>query len=392
MRSGQVRRLFGGAVVWLALAAAVPALAAAGAISGTVTADGGGPILGVEVCATPSPEAFDTSCDETDAAGEYQLTSLPEAVYSLKFSGDRNNLKYVTEWYDDASFMNWDLFHLDGDVAVTIDAALAEGGSIAGTLTDESNGQPIAGHWACANDAEGYTTRCAQSNADGEYVINGLPSGEYIVEFEGWGETNYLREVYKDATGWGTATEVPVTVPATTEEIDAQLAPGAQILGRVVDGAGTPLNDVMVCAYERMPFEQQQCDWSDPAGNYALRALPAGTYVVSFEPGFATGVTFSKQWWQGASSPAEATPITIAPPETRAGVDGQIEGIPRPGDPGPESPGMPPATQMPIAKRPLPKCKKNFRRKLVKGKSRCVRKHKRHHHRNKSKGKSKPKR
>lgn len=98
------RRFLGCLATWLALAVSVPALAAAGSISGTVTTEGGQPIAGVQVCGIPEPEASETVCDETDSAGSYQLLELFGADYRIRFSGEQNNLRYVSEWYDDATY------------------------------------------------------------------------------------------------------------------------------------------------------------------------------------------------------------------------------------------------------------------------------------------------
>ena len=97
MRVG--RRFLGGLVACLALAAATPALASAatvsGAVSDEVTHTG---IAGVDACFNPSPETFETKCDETDAAGRYEVGDLPAGSYVVRFSADRNNLKYVSEY------------------------------------------------------------------------------------------------------------------------------------------------------------------------------------------------------------------------------------------------------------------------------------------------------
>ncbi len=389
MRGG--KRFLGGLIVWVALAALAPALASAGSISGTVTAEGGGPIQGVEVCATPEPEAFETACAETNAAGQYAVGNLPGWNYRLRFSGERNNLKYVSEWHENARYYwEMDLIHLDVLQDATIDAQLAEGGSIAGTLTDEVTKQPVAGIRACAIDEQGMEPRCALSDANGDYVLNGVPSGTYSVEYRGENRVNYLREFYEDAETWAEATDVLVTVPATTPDIDAELAAGGEILGNVTDpDTGAPARGVFVCAEEQDPGEYQECDWTDPAGNYGLRGLPAGTYLVAFNLEYYPWGVGAEQWWQGADTAAEATPIVITPPATHTGIDGQATSPFWPQEPkDPNAGGGVVTPPPPPVARPKPKpCKKGFHRKKVKGKKRCVRKHKpRKHQQRQQKG------
>jgi hypothetical protein len=386
MRGG--KRFLGGLIVWVALAAAAPALAAAGSISGTVTAEGGGPLQGVEVCPTPT-FAMEIPCGETGPDGAYALTGLPGGDYKIRFSGQRDNLRYVDEFYEDERYsFEADLFHLGETENRTLDAQLAEGGSISGTVSDETTGQPIAGIWACAIDSQGIPPRCSLSDADGDYVLNGIPSGVYSVEYEGGNRVNYLREFYEDAEAWAEATDVTVTAPVTTSGIDAELSPGGEIFGHVVDPrTGGPSRGVFVCANEVEPGEYQACDTTDPAGDYILRSLPTGSYLVAFGLEYFPWGMGADQWWKGAATAAEADPIVIAPPQTVTGIDGQATSPFWPQEPtGPSAGGgivvpAAPSSQPIIDKRKLPNCKKGFRRKWVKGKRRCVRKHKPRKHR-----------
>ena len=320
---------------------------------------------------------------ETDSGGHYELAGLPGGNYIVHFSAWRNNLKYVSEFYNDKHYsFEADLFSLGSAENAALNVELAEGGSISGTVTDENTGLPIEGIFACAIDHEGIPPRCALSNGNGEYKLNGLPSGEYSVEFEGGNRVNYLREFYKDAETWGAATKVGVTAPATTSGIDDELAPGAQILGHVSQvGTGAPLADVFVCALEPAPGERQGCDTTDSEGNYAIRSLEAGTYLVAFELEYLPFGPSAMQWWDGASSEAEANPIEIAPPETRTGIDGQLNKqiLPPPEEKPQEGGSAPPPAPVPPPH--LKKCRKGFHRKWVDGKKRCVRKHRHHRHR-----------
>lgn len=356
---------------------ALPAAATAGSISGTVTAENGGaPIGGVEVCPRRQPYTVETDCTVTDGAGRYSLSSLPEGSYMLYFSANSANLKYVSEFYDNKRYP-WEsnLVPVGWNQSLTgLDVQLAEGGSISGVVSEEGTGNPIAGIRACASDHEGIPERCANSGANGEYRINGLRSGEYRVEFEGGNRANYLREFYKDAPSGTTAEEVEVEAPNLTPGIDVALTPGAQILGHVSDVVdGGPVPDVMVCA-EAQVGEFQDCDLTDAAGDYALRSLPAGAYLIAFELEYLPFGTVAEQWWKGVSLKAEATPIEIAPPETREEIDGRVSRPYR--ESPPELPPMVRYEPKPeVKKTPPPKCRKGFHRKRIAAKARCVRKH-----------------
>lgn len=376
------------AVVWAP--AAVQAAAITGTVSDETTHAG---IAGVEVCPTPQPYTFEVACAKTDSSGHYYVGGLAPTQYKISFSAWVGNLPYVSEQYDNKPMMSeGDLFTLSSAGEVRqLDVELAPGGSIGGTLRDEETGQTIAGMAACArSDGDGYE-RCAKSDAAGNYRVNGLPSGEYSVWYEGWNQVNYLREFYEDVETWSQATRIPVTAPGAVSGIDAELAQGARIFGHVSQaGTGLPLPEAFVCAEQQPPAEFQQCDMTDAEGNYALIGLPAGSYLVAFELEYLPTGHFAGQWWQGAATEEEATPIVIAPPETRSGIDGVVDrAIWGPPESEPSAATITPsplqAQKPPVDVRlPLPKCRKGFHRKLVKGKKRCVRKHVRHHSRHRS--------
>jgi hypothetical protein len=360
---------------------AVPAVAMAGSISGTVTAESGGaPIGGVEVCPQRQPYTVETDCTVTDGSGNYSLSSLPEGSYMLYFSANPANLKYVSEFYDNKRYP-WesDLVPIAWNQDRTgLNVQLAEGGSISGIVTEEGTGAPIAGIRACARDSQGLDDRCTNSGPTGAYRINGLRSDEYSVEFEGGNRVNYLREFYKDAANWAAAEKLTVEAPNLVPNIDDTLAPGAQILGHVSDvGNGGPAFDVTVCA-EALVGEVEACDSTDAAGDYALRSLPAATYIVGFGIEYLPFGRWAQQWWQGATLKTEATPIELAPPESRGDINGQAKS---PFGEWPQdavAPPTPPAI-LPKANVRPPKCRKGFHRQQVRGISRCVRKHRKAH-------------
>lgn len=368
--------------------ALAPAAARAASISGTVTDENTHlGIAGIEVC--PNAYAAETGCDETDSTGAYALTGLPAGEYSVHFSAYRGNLKYVSEFYDDEEYP-WeaDMLTLGPDQDLPgIDAQLTEGGAISGSVADEATDQPIAEMAACAIDHEGIPQRCVLTAADGSYVLRGLHSGVYDVEYEGWNRVNYQAEFYEDAQTWAAATDLTVTAPATVSGIDAKLARGVEILGHVSDvSSGAPVAGAMVCAPPEStpdPEINQNCDWADSEGNYAIRGLPAGRYLVGFDVGFdgplGAGPS-AAQWWSEAATRAEATVLELTLPQSATGIDGKVTlpfygPYPSEGDGAPAAaaslPRVPP-------RGPLLRCRKGFHRRLVKGKRRCVRKH-RHH-------------
>jgi len=170
-----------------------------------------------------------------------------------------------------------------------------------------------------------------------------------------------------------------VLIPAATAVGDD---PGAQVSGTVIQvGSGKPLQNVTVCVQAVAPDQGEVCAATDAEGNYAITGIPAGTYLVAFAvealPG---GGRTAAQWWNDAPSPAQATPIAMAPPQIFTGVNGQIGSSGAPPKhtgggtvivPGPQATQPPELTPQ--------RCKKGYRWRKVHGVKRCVPKpHHRH--------------
>lgn len=369
------------------LGMAVPSFAAAGSISGTVSAEGGGPIQGVEVCTRPEPFSFESPCAQTNGSGEYKIDGLPASSYHVAFFTYAGDLNYVPESYDDEP-----LNLAGGDVVpvgatenvVGIDAELEKGGIIEGSAEDGETSGPAVGVEVCATSFSPVEySGCGVTGSDGSYTINALKTGEYTVSFEGWNNANYLKRWYDEAEFSSGATKVPVTAGGPpVSGIDAVLQPGSQVLGRVTEaGTGAALKDVEVCVYDPLKVPSVEyagpCDWTDSAGNYAIRSLPASTYKVVFsqEPAaeFILDDTFFEQWWKGVASVNEATPIALTPPQAASGVDAQLVNMIQKPKPEPIQVSFIPLLD---GSKPLPrKCRKGFHKKKVKGKVKCVRKH-----------------
>lgn len=382
---GRVRGLktvVGLATVLVAMASAPAAIAAS--ISGTVTsAVSDGPIAGIDVCANPSPYLFEGRCDETDAAGAYAIESLPAASYSVRFSADRHNLNYVTQFYGGKDGYPGDLVTIgETEARSGVDAELQEGGMIEGSVTHGA-GLPVAGYLVCAFafTATGEAGRCSRTGSDGSYVIRGLPTEDYKVEFTSEDEFNYLNQYWQASDDYFTWDPVAVTAGATTTGIDAQLKPGVEISGTVREvGTGQPLAGIRVTLLDSASGEPRgRFAYSDSSGHYAFRGRPAGTYVVAFShpaPGeVGNDDWFSSGFYKDATSFASATRLVMTPPEVLTGIDGAVvnERPPvetvkvflNPAQPPIVSPGQP------------RRCRKGFRKRRVKGKVRCVKVQKR---------------
>lgn len=202
------------------------AMVKGGRVSGLVTAAvGGAPIGGIEVCAWRiAGESF--GCGETNAAGEYLVTGLAPGDYRVGFrSPPQSHLRYLTQYYDGKTS-----FAAGNEIVVAteattepIDAALQEGGGIAGTVRIAATGEPDPEAEVCALETDGELAgECAPTGPNGTYEIAPLPEGSYLVEFF---DPRFEPELYDGATSLETATRVAVHTGSATGGIDGTLRP-----------------------------------------------------------------------------------------------------------------------------------------------------------------------
>ncbi len=303
------------------------ALAGAGQISGTVTAAAGGATLAnIEVCAEGGGlGSLFGNCASTNAGGEYTIPGLSSTSYNVKFFRGNEAGDYLPQWYNGKTTAGeaTPVAVTAGSTTANIDAALTAGGQISGRVTAAVGGAALANVAVCTDESGGeFETECASTNVGGEYTIQGLPSGTYKVEFSAFacGESSCGRQNYLDQSQPG----VVVSAPSTTANIDAALATGGQISGRVTAAAGgAALAKAFVCASEGgggPAFEN--CAFTNAGGEYTIPGLPSGAYNVSFSP-FEEGGNYLSQSVNG---------VAVTAPNTTAGIDaalppgGQISG------------------------------------------------------------------
>ena len=372
-----------------ALALALPAVGEAaptGSIAGTVTAEGGGGLAGVEVCAERYGAVEEFGCEETDFSGAYEITGLAAGQYTVVFrpSSAQN---YVRQFYDGASTeLTATLVTVGSGLISGIDAELAKGAKISGTVTAAATGLPAAKIVACAYSTDRLGTGCAETNAFGSYVIQGLAAGSYEVEFFPIeAKQNLVGAIYPGLVMVPAAGEVPF--------VNIALQTGGQISGTVrLAATGAPLKGVEVCVTEAGEPWPLACLQSPASGAYRFTGLWAGEFKVAFSPEASEleegeyweipTDAYPTQWWNGQPNFATATPIGVAAGATVTGIDGSLG----PGPvltPPPTAPSSPPAAAIvkPKPKIVPLKCKRGFAKKKVKGKVRCVKRHRPKHHR-----------
>lgn len=368
----------------LCLFALLPAIArAAGSVSGTVTdAATNEPIEGVEVCAWSLTEEEDEfpDCAYTDSLGQYFIGGMDADWYGIEFWG--KPLGYVTQFYNGkARWWEADKVGIAVEPLKGIDAELATGGTIEGTVTRAPGGSPVEEATVCAWEVElELFGGCAFSDSEGDYVLRGLAAGEYLVEFWPGEEPNLLSQFYDGKSHPFEADLVSAAPGETKKGIDAEFQPGGTIEGTVRAASnGAPVQWVEVCAWEAFSDGFGRCDYSNADGSYSLERLSPGAYKVEFWTG-ETETNLLNQYWDHKSLWSEANVLGIAGGETRTGINADLlaPGLPPVKPPAVVVTPPPPPVVKPVTL-PKPgkgKCRKGFKKKRVKGKVRCVKKRK----------------
>jgi hypothetical protein len=292
-----------------------------GSLTGTVTnAATGKPIENVHVSAEVPGVAYGTS---TGANGEYHIRFLPGGQYRVQFDAREQN--FVIQYYNArSSEAEADLVNVtEGATTSGIDAALKVGGIIKGKTTSAATSKGLGGVSVCVarvqNPHEPYG-HCATSEESGDYVIEGLESGEYTVQF--WApRQNYLRQYYNGQSAAAQANPVKVTAGQIVSGVDAAMQVGGEIAGTVTAG-GAPREGVEVCAIPlgEEPW-QGECAHTQAGGSYSISALPSGEYKVAFH---GTG-NFLSQYYKRRATFAEADAVKVTAGSATTGIDATLQ-------------------------------------------------------------------
>jgi hypothetical protein len=305
------------------------------AVSGTVTDAGGAPVADVWVGVNPIGPGPSTGT-QTAADGTYTTKLLPPGTYTVQF--DASDPMYVQQyWKDQPSYGAADPLVLaadDGPVHGDVDAHLAVGATIEGTVTG-AGGVPLEGVCVEANVPAGSGWNGVgntPTGADGTYSLGSLPAGDLRVRFVPCGGGPYVEQWYRDQPDFNSSTPIALTAGVVTPGVDAQLYVGSRVSGTVTDRSGVPIPNVNVNVNPDGPGSSA---WgqTDADGEYSTNALPPGRYRVQFQgtAGFAGQFWNDQPSWNNANLltiPAGGDPVTDidAALDVGASISGHVTG------------------------------------------------------------------
>ena len=314
------------------LALCAPALAlggtgGTGAISGKVTGPAGKPLPpNTQVSVMISPESGRPGSAYAEES-EYKINELASGTYQVSFYAPG----YIKQYYEDVSAEAYatPVTVTAGDTDTGIDAELQLAGEISGRVTN-IDGAALAKISVSAYDSAG-AGGTAETNASGEYTVGSLPAGAYTVRFApaapvagfSTGGGNYLPQFYNARSSGREADTVrvdPLVPNEATTGIDATLAAGGTISGRVVDPSGTPVEGLLVTAYT--PVGGFAGSWFTEAdGRYSIDQLPSGSYAIGVAPSERYGSrNYVPYYYPGRGTLAGAAAVVV-----RAGSEVEID-------------------------------------------------------------------
>ncbi|MFJ4167054.1 collagen binding domain-containing protein [Microbacterium sp. NPDC089698] len=277
-----------------------------GSVSGTVTrAADGQPAAGVLV--QVSLQDFSAGESTTTAPdGTFTVEGLQPGTYQVSFA--LGSESYVTQWWQGVKDY-WQAARIDvaADQAITgIDASLASAGSLSGTATRSADGSPAAGIQVNAYSPEGGQHFAITDDAGG-FRMFGMAPGNYQLGFS-------------DPSGQllPKSTQAVVQADEETPNVDVAMATSATISGHVLAASdGSPVVGAVWATGSSGSFSAA----IESDGSYVLHVAP-GTYVVHFQP--YSGPLLD-EYWQHASTAADATPVTVAAGDIASGIDGDLD-------------------------------------------------------------------
>lgn len=271
-----------------------------GSITGTVTNPAGNRVDNLWVSAwwwDPDASEWSHAGSALTAVGDYTLDELTPGRYRVGFEPDT----LQPEFWRDASSLETarDVVVVAGQETTGIDASLAAGQTLFGTVTRAGDAAPLPGvdvlaHWWNPVAKRWDPRATGTTGADGTYLLRGLAPGDYRIELTP--DTPYVGEFWPDAASLETATTVTVD-DASVWDVDVELS---TVPFPEVDNLTAPT--VL----------------GTPQVGQRLTASPG-----SWSPG--TDLVLGYQWMVGDVPVTGATSATFAPPASAIGRTVRVE-------------------------------------------------------------------
>ncbi len=265
--------------------------------------------------ATAPELAYDFASD-----GQYLIDSLAPGSYKVRFESSR----LLPEFYNDkADLATANPVAVSTAAPTTVNATLARGRAIAGTLTGVGGAieDGSVDFYQRQTDGSYDYVDSDDTDADGGYRAY-LPAGTYTLQFSGY--DNRLSEWWNNAATQAAATTVVLGSAADVTGIDAVLDDGATVSGKVTFPQRLSGWDSSVQLYDTATGSFAGSATVNAYTNaYTISDLPPGTYRAQFArtPGYDVA---EAQFYSGKSENlgvAASTTLTLGVAQVQTGVN-----------------------------------------------------------------------
>lgn len=306
-----------------------------GAITGVVSAEGGGPLSNVCVEAR-FPGEENRSGEEihyttSSITGFYRLTGLRTGAYAVQFR-DCGGRGYAEEYFHDAmTEAEADAVQVvTGQTTTDINEALAPGAVISGSV-QTADGPVTTACVSAWQDGRQFASATAYSSVTGWYRIAGLQQGTYKVFFDRcFGNDDYAPEWWQDSATRAGATPLTLAPNQEASEINGTMSgPSSSISGVVTSPNGAPAQGACVMAKDGGGLTKAA--FTSVTGYYRIGGLSAQAYKVRFEP--CSSGPGAGEWFNNKANEVAANPVTTSAgantPNINARFDaaGSISGV-----------------------------------------------------------------
>lgn len=248
---------------------------------------------------------------KTDADGKYHFMGLPAGEYIVMAHAEN----YLPEYWQEASTVKEATpVNIENEKSVTdINFTLQAGAAIKGKVIDFATREPLARAIVSVYDQANHWKKAAMTDAEGMYVISGLPAGTYVVMAE---KIGFYRQWYDDVDSEDLATPVVLGATEVKEDIDFALKQrefkSGAISGLVKDEVTElPVEGAHVFAIP-LTFGTPKVVVTGPDGSYEISELKTGTYiVVAWAEGYV-GEFYkdTQRWFKAERIPVQENQVT----------------------------------------------------------------------------------
>ncbi len=309
-------------------------LSLAGKISGTVLNKAGHPVPNICVTAT-NPRTGANSLQITGQHGAYKIPELTAGRYQVEFSscgGDfaffgLTGLNYANQWYKGHSSQAAadPVAVRAGTTTTNINAALTKGASVTGQVVYKPNQRPVSFVCVFAYTPDFSTLSMGLTDRRGRYLVDGLSTGRYILEFDQCAGESALA-------GRIRAGRLHLVAGQAVHNVNEQMTLGGSVSGvtsaRLPGGHVKPEPGTCVEVLPLSSTATGSLTFALDGGSYQATNLAAGKYeILTGDPSCSSNAP--------ALSAKLSGPVQVTPGKTTAGanisllVTGTITGVVR---------------------------------------------------------------